>query len=590
MAGGPTRLRSGANLSYQSSYWIAAAIKAARNRHWVLFLVTLGTSLSPILTISMSALFERSTGTVVHSAEIPRHLELRTVPFLFETDRQISVHEDNPEKGQVITNLFKNLSTNWMYGATIQLALNGTEPVWSRDGWSFVPLDLSNLPNDTMANYSDTTPLSPAVNYSVSTPAVRARFECTPYQDLSNTSTWLLPQNLSDTSTWNVSRNPDGAEIGYLIGSKHPVDDDSEFLDTTVEGHLAKVKCCVNETDGQPGKGSAIGYWSQNNIVEYNSLHAPMNFTTKWIHGDAVIGSYDELVGSGSRETHERLLFIDQPRAAALHCVPTIETADANVVVDRGGQVQSFSITGDPTATDAPWEDEFVVYLNANDLDHVNVTASYGVLFQESLLSSSHITRVSPDTTDAVPDEDEADQAFNVRDRGRGLNLDFMTYAMYSLVADKNPSALLDAATMDALARRTFSTFFQHYASTSSPPATSGGGWAFQRPNATLPPDLGAYYNGDPVLPPRPSTNGTAATAAAMVRISQRTDVLAMNAAAVWLSVAILAWLAATAAVVAGALRLRLRRRGRSYLRGLDRDVAGHDLESTGAKSAEVRK
>ncbi|KAL0262739.1 hypothetical protein SLS55_001711 [Diplodia seriata] len=233
--------------------------------------------------------------------------------------------------------------------------------------------------------------------------------------------------NLSDTSTWNVSRNPDGAEIGYLIGSQHPLDEDSEFVDTTVEGHLTKVKCCVNETDGQPGKGSAIGYWSQNNIVEYNSRHAPMNFTTKWIHGDAVIGSYDEPVGSGSIETHERLLFIDKPQAAALHCVPSIETADANVVVDREGRVQTFSITGDPTATDAPWEDEFVVYLNANDLDHVNVTASYGILFQESLLSSSHITRVSPDTTSAVPDEDASDRAFNVRDRTRGLNLDFMT-------------------------------------------------------------------------------------------------------------------------------------------------------------------
>ncbi|KAL1626267.1 hypothetical protein SLS54_003104 [Diplodia seriata] len=180
----------------------------------------------------------------------------------------------------------------------------------------------------------------------------------------------------------------------------------------------------------------------------------------------------------------------------------------------------------------------------------------YGILFQESLLSSSHVTRVSPDTTSAVPDEDASDRAFNVRDPTRGLNLDYMTYAMYSL-AHQDPLALLNTTAMDALARRTFSTFFQHYAS-------GDGGWAFQPLNATLPNDLGAYYAGSPAVPP-PRSGGPTSNGTAVVRISRRTDVLDVNAAAVWLSVGILAWLAATVAVVAG-----LQRR---YLRGLDRDV-----------------
>lgn len=38
----------GINPSYKSSYWVWAAPKAARNRHWLLFLITLGATLTPI--------------------------------------------------------------------------------------------------------------------------------------------------------------------------------------------------------------------------------------------------------------------------------------------------------------------------------------------------------------------------------------------------------------------------------------------------------------------------------------------------------------------------------------------------------------
>ena len=42
---GPSR---GIAISYQSSYWVWAAIKSARSRHWILSLVTIGTTLSQI--------------------------------------------------------------------------------------------------------------------------------------------------------------------------------------------------------------------------------------------------------------------------------------------------------------------------------------------------------------------------------------------------------------------------------------------------------------------------------------------------------------------------------------------------------------
>jgi hypothetical protein len=48
MTRGPSATSQGALLSYQTSYWIWAAIKAARHKHWVLCLVTFGTTLTQI--------------------------------------------------------------------------------------------------------------------------------------------------------------------------------------------------------------------------------------------------------------------------------------------------------------------------------------------------------------------------------------------------------------------------------------------------------------------------------------------------------------------------------------------------------------
>ena len=49
-------IRSGVDLSYQSSYWLWAAGKAAFNKHWLLFLVTLGSSLSPVCKFILPSL------------------------------------------------------------------------------------------------------------------------------------------------------------------------------------------------------------------------------------------------------------------------------------------------------------------------------------------------------------------------------------------------------------------------------------------------------------------------------------------------------------------------------------------------------
>lgn len=152
--------------------------------------------------------------------------------------------------------------------------------------------------------------------------------------------------------------------------------------------------------------------------------------------------------------------------------------------------------------------------------------------------------------------EDLNDNTYNIRDEINGLNMDFMTYAMYSM-AGKDPKALLDPDTFARLAQKTYTTFFQHFVSNNVSLETSG--WAYQRINASLPQGLGPgvelVYNYLPgttaskyqdIMHPISHTNRTVAA-----QISQRVELLQMNAVAVWLSIGITGWLILTTAVVA---------------------------------------
>lgn len=153
-------------------------------------------------------------------------------------------------------------------------------------------------------------------------------------------------------------------------------------------------------------------------------------------------------------------------------------------------------------------------------------------------------------------EEDLNDNTYNIRDEINGLNMDFMTYAMYAM-AGKDTASLLDPDTFNFLAQKTFTTFFQHFVSNNVSMQT--GGWGYQKINASLPSDLGPalevennYLPGikaavqQDVLHPVSHTNRT--TEAHFVR---RVELLQMNALAVWLSISIMAWLIITTVIVA---------------------------------------
>lgn len=152
--------------------------------------------------------------------------------------------------------------------------------------------------------------------------------------------------------------------------------------------------------------------------------------------------------------------------------------------------------------------------------------------------------------------EDLNDNTYNVRDEMNGLNMDFMTYSMYTM-AGKDPTRLLDPDTFTALAEKTYTTFFQHFVSSNISLET--GGWAYQNINASLPQDLAPevdmianYMPGttaseqQDTLRPISHTNRTVTA-----HVSQRVELLQMNAVAVWLSIAIMGWLILTTITVA---------------------------------------
>lgn len=150
------------------------------------------------------------------------------------------------------------------------------------------------------------------------------------------------------------------------------------------------------------------------------------------------------------------------------------------------------------------------------------------------------------------------DVTFNFRDTDQGLNLDLMTYSMFSM-AGKDREALLDPVIMEDLANKTFSTFFQHFVSRN---LSDTGSWTYQRINDTLPNDLGQILDDDGGVSPNqteyrpPSQSNHSAD----VLVSTPVEMLRMGAVAVWLSGAILVWLIVTVVFIAVVHRSQLKR------------------------------
>ncbi|KAI2792564.1 hypothetical protein POX_b02602 [Penicillium oxalicum] len=576
MADGAPSVSRGPGLSYESSFWLWACLRAARNKHWLLALVTLGSSLVPVFTITMSALFNREPGVVTKPITFDRALEIRDIPHVFSTQQAVYPDTSNDYAAYILTDLYKNISTQWMYTATIQLTLNGSEPAWSKEGWSFVPIEMQSLSNvrvpgnldesDNIGTYTQT-------NITLTTPAMRARIECSHYpaEALMNLSHWLSPVDLSNATVWNQTTIPHDIQGGFELGTHWiynknpgvilPLSGNETIATcdgcTTVFVNPGSIACCGNSSSTTWDPTVAVGYWSPNtNLSSWSTKSWHRNFTLKWIHGTAVTGIYKNPTKmQGNFSEPLPLLFPSPPSINLMNCRPLVESADAEVIVDPvNGVVQAFNVTSKPKELTEAFADNFLphngsYFQGERGYAYYNVTISLGRLFMASMLTAADTLEIGgAQHIGGYHSENLNDNTYNIRDEIKGLNLDFMSYAMYTM-AGKNPKALLDPDLYLSLAQKTFTTFFQHYISNNISMET--GGWGYQTINASLPDSLGpivevvnnwlpgnkpTIYQDE--MHPISTTNRTV-----IAQISKRVEILQMNALAVWLSVGIMAWL-----------------------------------------------
>jgi hypothetical protein len=311
---------------------------------------------------------------MTHSLVVPRLVEPRQIPYVSQDSyNRVLGYGDGQESavpGRIIRNMFTNAQTNWMYSATIQLTLGGVEPAWSKDGWSFLPAPLRDLPISFNASHvqnlgdstSDESQPFSTTNFTFSTTATRARLECGDIPQVQNISSWLSQTRFQLLPNSTRGReNP--VRTGYEV-TRNMFHQDYTSLLT----HPGLPSCCLDASKANQTQSLTIGYWSSTGDMQYwpnTDTQWPMNMTIKFLRSNATRWpsgvKFLENSTIGFPISHSGYMFTEVPRLQAMNCRPRIETAPAVVTVDyTTGAVQHFTIGGEPQPDNAPWSDPFV--------------------------------------------------------------------------------------------------------------------------------------------------------------------------------------------------------------------------------------
>ena len=320
----------------------------------------------------MSAIWQKNLVKSQKIQSLSAQLELRDIPEVFQVPAG-----STREHTTVLSHILTNPSSSWLDGAVIQIAYNGSNSAWSLDGWSFAQVSLPSVSAQMNHSSQDRNvshrvgpfnvsssegSLGRQVNLTIQTPAVRARIECSPYETLTNLSNWLQEWDLHNASLWNVTANPKEPAHGYEL---LPVINLSPNTSTTTFVDRARIKCCANGTNKEPGL-SSIGYWSRNKFIdsiddEPNPDTVVYNFTVKWIVGKP----FSQQFADSSNQSH--FIWEGPPSIAALNCQPIVETANTSVTIDMAsGAVQSFALVDGPSVVASAWSDYYEIH-NSTD-------------------------------------------------------------------------------------------------------------------------------------------------------------------------------------------------------------------------------
>ncbi|KAI4716309.1 hypothetical protein E4T48_07491, partial [Aureobasidium sp. EXF-10727] len=521
MAKSPETPSNSISAEYANTPIALVSIKALKHSHWLLALIGAGAFVTEAFTVGMSALWDRELRDTRFAFNVSRQLELRSSPELFHHSR---MHTSLTSKEIALTSVFNASLQNWLYGATIEITQSASTPPWSKDTWSFVPLD-SQVVQEASSFQNNT-----GRNITVQTPALRARLECTPVDYASNMSTWLTMADFRNTTQWNATNTPLGLSQGYFLNG----------LAAQGPG-LRSVACCANNTEDGLGE-AVVGYWTDN-----TTTWGSPSMQVKWIYGSPLNGTFTQ-----NHPIRPRWIWSEAPRIAAINCAPVVEQANASIIVDfETGVVNSYEILNSPqNATDA-WSDPYLYHGTDDSFAahwQENITTSYGYIFWDSLLEAANAGGLNNMKLLSADPEDLSDGIFNFREPG--LNTDFMSYAMLAM-ANNSKEALLDPATLVDYANQTFGIFFKHFASEEVSSIT--GGRAYQPIGEKLPEDL------DPVIETQANLGqGALATQDSKIPTPRETEAkliipveqLIMSPVAVFLSISLLAFLVLTTIVM----------------------------------------
>ncbi|KAI4723658.1 hypothetical protein E4T48_00056 [Aureobasidium sp. EXF-10727] len=504
MAKAPTLVADSVLVEYLNTPTALVTLKAVKHSHWILALAGLGALATELFTVSISALWTLEIKNLDRSISISRQFEMRQVPRIDEYTLPYHAPDyADVQRYYVLSSIYSSSLQSWLYSATLELTQQASTPSWSKDTWSFVPIDTRNLSfNDASIKGISAAALSQAQNMTLETLAVRARLDCRPQTYVTNTSSWVEEINFKNRTMWNVTNKPPNLDHGYILKGPANMGSGSEYL-----------TCCGNQTNGTFGT-AAVGYWSNLdysdssiNSEDETWSYDQMSMTSKWIVGRPLDMLYQPYPNTTSNPA--LWIWLEKPQIAAITCTTIIEKANASIeFATDTGVVYDYKILDLPVNATEAWLDKYISHNTSidysgdmtyvNDPKHPglqtslrkNITTSWGYIFLDSVINSGRAEDVSTTEWEPTKPENLADRAFNFRIRG--LNADFMSYSMLQL-ANNSKEVLLDTDTLISLANKTFGVFFKHFASENV--TTSLGGNVYQPIGAKLPWSLGFVTN-----------------------------------------------------------------------------------------------
>jgi len=283
----------------------------------------------------MSALWDLQVQASHHHLTLTRQLELRSLPRIYRTETELyaSPSSSDATRTPILGAFYRASLQSWIYSAAVELSQSAASPAWSKDTWSFIPIDTNDIRNTASLQGIKTLDLpGQPSKITFQTPALRARLQCKPLDFSTNTSNWLRRMDFNDKSLWNDTNRPPGLDHGYTLWSDY-VDRGSD---------VGYFTCCANQTNGEPGD-AAIGYWSDMGV---SSGKFESSMTAKWITGRPLNGTFK----TNNRSIPRPLwIWSEEPKVAAINCTPIYEQANASVSVElQTGSVQDYKILDQP--------------------------------------------------------------------------------------------------------------------------------------------------------------------------------------------------------------------------------------------------